>query len=65
MDRTKMSIQQLITPEKHDLGGFSVQRILPSETLKMVGPFIFFDHLGPAISRLEKASMLDPIHTSI
>ena len=44
-----MSIQQLITPEKHDLGGFSVQRILPSETLKMVGPFIFFDHLGPAI----------------
>jgi redox-sensitive bicupin YhaK (pirin superfamily) len=49
MDRTKMSIQQLITPEKHDLGGFSVQRILPSETLKMVGPFIFFDHLGPSI----------------
>jgi redox-sensitive bicupin YhaK (pirin superfamily) len=49
MDRTKMSIQQLITPEKHDLGEFSVQRILPSETLKMVGPFIFFDHLGPAI----------------
>ncbi|HEY9710905.1 MAG TPA: pirin family protein [Oculatellaceae cyanobacterium] len=44
-----MSIQQLITPEKHDLGGFSVQRILPSETLKMVGPFIFFDHLGPSI----------------
>ena len=49
MDRTKMSIQQLITPEKHNLGGFSVQRILPSEALKMVGPFIFFDHLGPAI----------------
>lgn len=43
-----MSIQQLITPEKHDLGGFSVQRSLPSDDLKMVGPFIFFDHLGPA-----------------
>lgn len=44
-----MSIQQLITPEKHDLGGFSVRRSLPGDTLKMVGPFIFFDHLGPAI----------------
>ena len=44
-----MSIQQLITPEKHDLNGFSVQRSLPNEVLKMVGPFIFFDHLGPAI----------------
>ena len=44
-----MSIQQIITPEKHDLGGFSVHRSLPSDTLKMVGPFIFFDHLGPAI----------------
>ncbi len=43
-DRTKMSIQQLITPEKHNLGGFSVQRILPSETLKMVGPYILNDH---------------------
>ena len=42
-----MSIQQIITPKKHDLGEFSVQRSLPSDTLKMVGPFIFFDHLGP------------------
>ena len=44
-----MSIWQLITPEKHDLGGFSVQRSLPSDALQMVGPFIFLDHLGPAI----------------
>ena len=31
-----------------DLGGFQVTRILPNETKKMVGPFIFVDHMGPA-----------------
>ncbi|MAQ17987.1 MAG: hypothetical protein CMN30_24720 [Sandaracinus sp.] len=31
-----------------DLGGFSVRRVLPSARRRMVGPFIFFDHLGPA-----------------
>ncbi len=31
-----------------DLGGFSVRRILPHHARRMVGPFIFFDHLGPA-----------------
>ncbi|MGC1528662.1 MAG: pirin family protein [Phormidesmis sp.] len=44
-----MSIQLLIVPEKHDLGGFSVHRSLPHEARQMVGPFIFFDHLGPAV----------------
>jgi len=44
-----MSIQRLIVPEKHDLGGFSVHRSLPNEARQMVGPFIFFDHLGPAV----------------
>ncbi|MEN8444305.1 MAG: pirin family protein [Cyanobacteria bacterium J06634_6] len=44
-----MSIEQLIVPEKHDLGGFSVHRSLPHPTRQMVGPFIFFDHLGPAV----------------
>lgn len=39
---------QLITPHVKDLGGFSVRRSLPQGSLKMVGPFIFFDHLGPA-----------------
>ncbi len=43
-----MGIQQLIIPEMHDLGGFSVQRSLPNQARTMVGPFIFFDHLGPA-----------------
>ena len=44
-----MTVEQLIIPEKHDLGGFSVQRSLPQESRTMVGPFIFFDHLGPAV----------------
>jgi len=31
-----------------DLGGFSVARILPHHQRRLVGPFIFFDHIGPA-----------------
>ncbi|MEL6469077.1 MAG: pirin family protein [Cyanobacteria bacterium J06623_4] len=42
-------IAHLIEPEKHDLGSFSVRRSLPHPSRTMVGPFIFFDHLGPAI----------------
>jgi redox-sensitive bicupin YhaK (pirin superfamily) len=37
-----------ITARERDLGGFSVRRILPYATHRMVGPFIFFDHMGPA-----------------
>jgi hypothetical protein len=38
----------IITARDRDLGGFSVRRILPYATHRMVGPFIFFDHMGPA-----------------
>ncbi|XOV80299.1 MAG: pirin family protein [Aestuariibacter sp.] len=31
-----------------DLGGFSVTRIIPHQQQKMVGPFVFVDHMGPA-----------------
>jgi redox-sensitive bicupin YhaK (pirin superfamily) len=41
-------IERIIEPDSKDLGGFSVRRVLPSRVHKMVGPFIFFDHLGPA-----------------
>ena len=44
-----LPFQQVITPEQHDLGGFSVYRSLPHSEQTMVGPFIFFDHLGPAV----------------
>ncbi len=43
------SITQLLTPHIQDLGGFNARRSLPHEKQMMVGPFIFFDHLGPAI----------------
>lgn len=41
-------VELVITVPERDLGGFSVRRILPYATHKMVGPFIFFDHIGPA-----------------
>jgi redox-sensitive bicupin YhaK (pirin superfamily) len=41
-------IELVIAPRERDLGGFSVRRILPYATHRMVGPFIFFDHMGPA-----------------
>lgn len=37
-----------IKGRERDLGGFKVRRVLPYLTHKMVGPFIFFDHMGPA-----------------
>jgi len=37
----------IIDQRRRDLGGFEVGRILPFAKRRMVGPFIFFDHLGP------------------
>lgn len=42
------SIETLIIPRARDLGGFEVRRALPSPDRQMVGPFIFFDQMGPA-----------------
>ena len=42
-------IQQVVVPRSVDLGGFQVHRALPSARSRMVGPFIFFDHFGPAV----------------
>lgn len=42
------AIETVIVPRAHDLGGFEVRRALPSIGKKMVGPFIFFDQMGPA-----------------
>lgn len=42
------AIQTLIIPRARDLGGFSVRRALPAPKRQMVGPFIFFDQMGPA-----------------
>ncbi len=42
------AIAQVIVPRSVDLGDFTVHRALPSGQSRMVGPFIFFDHFGPA-----------------
>lgn len=42
------ALEQVIVPRARDLGGFEVRRALPSAKRQMVGPFIFFDQMGPA-----------------
>ncbi len=41
-------IAALIDGKPRDIGGFSVRRLLPSAACRRVGPFVFFDHMGPA-----------------
>jgi len=42
-------LNAIVNPHVKDLGGgFTVRRLLPSHPHKLVGPFIFFDHMGPA-----------------
>ena len=42
------AIELLIEPAEKDLGEFTVRRALPDKRRQRVGPFIFFDHMGPA-----------------
>src|SRR4051794_20402165 len=46
--RAADAIDLVVVPRSVDLGGFSVRRALPHVKRRMVGPFIFFDHFGPA-----------------
>ncbi len=41
-------IELIIDQRRKDLGGFEVGRVLPFAPHRMVGPFVFFDHMGPA-----------------
>lgn len=42
------AVELVIEPVKKDLGELVVRRVLPAPERRMVGPFIFFDHMGPA-----------------
>ena len=42
------AVELTIEPREKELGGFFVRRVLPTKRRKMVGPWIFFDHMGPA-----------------
>lgn len=41
------SVDLIISGRAHELGGVAIRRILPSSRRRMVGPFIFLDHIGP------------------
>ncbi len=41
-------VQQLIHPKDQQLGGFTVRRSLPTRGARRIGPWVFFDHMGPA-----------------
>lgn len=42
------AVRMVLQPRDKDLGGFSVRRSLPTKQVKIIGPWIFFDHMGPA-----------------
>ena len=45
-------VEALIVPQTRDLGdGFEVRRVLPSAQRRTVGPFVFFDQMGPVVLR--------------
>lgn len=41
------AVELVISQRRRDLGGFEVGRVLPFARRRMVGPFVFFDHMGP------------------
>ena len=58
--RASDAIEQVIVPRSIDLGDFRVHRALPSVQPRMVGPFILFDHAGPAVLRAGKGADVRP-----
>jgi redox-sensitive bicupin YhaK (pirin superfamily) len=51
------AVSLVIEPRERDLGGFSVRRVLPASERSAVGPFVFFDEMGPA--RFERGAGID------
>lgn len=47
-ENTSPSVELVIEPQEKDLGEFKVRRVLPAPRKRMIGPFVFFDHMGPA-----------------
>ena len=50
----------MVIPNAKDIGGFEVRRALPTAKRRLVGPFIFFDRMGPAILRAGQALDVRP-----
>ncbi|ESY85031.1 pirin [Mesorhizobium sp. LNHC220B00] len=53
-------IELMVIPNAKDIGGFEVRRALPTAKRRLVGPFIFFDRMGPAIMRAGQALDVRP-----
>src|SRR5699024_4775423 len=58
--RTCDSIDTIVVPRTRDLGGFEVGRVLPAPRQGRTGPFIFFDHMGPAEFALHEGMAIRP-----
>ncbi|MDJ0793018.1 MAG: pirin family protein [Woeseiaceae bacterium] len=43
------SVDLVLRPRERDLGEFTVRRVLPAARRRAIGPFVFFDHMGPAV----------------
>jgi redox-sensitive bicupin YhaK (pirin superfamily) len=54
------AIELMIVPNAKDIDGFQVRRALPTAKRRLVGPFIFFDRMGPAILRAGQALDVRP-----
>jgi len=55
------SVEVVVVPRSSDLGGgFNVQRALPSAKRRMVGPFVFFDQMGPMLLQAGKGLDVRP-----
>ena len=54
------AIELMVIPSAKDIGGFEVRRALPTARRRMVGPFIFFDRMGPALLRAGQALDVRP-----
>lgn len=60
-DKTSVdSIETLVIPRTSDIGGLEVRRALPTVLRRLVGPFIFFDRMGPAVLRVGDALDVKP-----
>jgi redox-sensitive bicupin YhaK (pirin superfamily) len=48
MSFTKTGPELLISARQKELGGVAIRRVLPYSKRRMIGPWIFLDHIGPA-----------------
>ncbi|MDQ0319409.1 redox-sensitive bicupin YhaK (pirin superfamily) [Pararhizobium capsulatum DSM 1112] len=54
------AIELLVIPRTTDLGNFQVRRALPTAKRRLVGPFVFFDRMGPALLKAGQAMDVRP-----